>query len=338
VGVLTFGSWTSGSALGFFCADTLTEEQFESLREFRDFCQKGINDISLLLLRDAGIRTAPATGPDAQRPAPRALAAPVAGTVEQVEPVASAGILLQPSTGWKASPLSARARFRVAAFDLDGSLLRGNGFTFSWEMIWQSLGFGEKIQTDLKREYRRRADNAKREVRVEAYRAWCEAAVQRFREHGLSRSRIQDLCRNLQLASNCLTGLRALRDAGIVTALISGGISTVLETTFPEYEKYFDSVFINELTFDDDAVLSGVKASAYDFEGKGEALALVCERASTTPEESVFVGDMFNDKAAMLRAKLAIAFPAEDKEVQGIASAQIDGNDLMAVVARILSP
>jgi phosphoserine phosphatase len=336
VGVLTFGSWTSGSALGRYCAETFTQAQFERFREFRDSCQRGIDAISLLLLQDAGIRTAQDTDADARSTIPIAPRILPTGPPRQVGPAASAGILLQPGSGWKAPTAGAGLRLRVAAFDLDGSLLRGNGFAFSWEMLWQSLGFSGKIQTDLKREYHRRADKASPEARAKAYREWCEAAVQRFQEHDLTRRRIQDLCGNLRLTGNCRQGLKQLRNAGFVTALISGGISTVLETVFPDYREYFDFVFINELTFDENDTLAGVNASAYDFEGKADALELVCERAGTTVDQSVFVGDMFNDKAAMLRAKLAIAFPAVDNEVQGIATAQIKGDDLMAVVARIL--
>ncbi|MDI3467136.1 MAG: hypothetical protein OJF50_005957 [Nitrospira sp.] len=54
----------------------------------------------------------------------------------------------------------------MVGFDLDGTLLRGENYQFSWELIWNNLKFAKKIQQGLSREYRnkpkrrRTTDNA----------------------------------------------------------------------------------------------------------------------------------------------------------------------------------
>jgi phosphoserine phosphatase len=144
------------------------------------------------------------------------------------------------------------------------------------------------------------------------------------------------MAKGLRLTKNCRNALKVLRSQGMVTALISGGINVFLEEAFPDFRNYFDFVFINELVFSSFGMISGVKATAYDFEGKADALALVCGLAGVTAEQSVFVGDHYNDKTVMSYAKKAIAYPANDAVPDDVSHATVKENDLMAVLPHIL--
>jgi phosphoserine phosphatase len=121
-----------------------------------------------------------------------------------------------------------------------------------------------------------------------------------------------------------------------VTAVISGGISTFLEDRFKDFREYVDFVFLNELRFDANGEVDGVVATAYDFEGKADALSLVCARAHCTADEAVFVGERFNDEAIMLHAHLAIAYPPGDKIIGDTAAIPIEIDDLQEILKHVL--
>jgi HAD superfamily phosphoserine phosphatase-like hydrolase len=250
---------------------------------------------------------------------------------------AATGLLHQPASGWKSPVRDNRWAFKLAAFDFDGTLLRGKQFGFSWEMIWKSLGFNARIQQDLKREYRQQtAADPSRQARVMAYRKWCEHACTCFQTRGLTREQLTQLVAPLTLTKNCREALTALREAGVVVAIISGGVSTFVEDTFPDYRDYVDFLFMNELLFGDDGKLTGVRASEFDFQGKAEALQLVCDRVGCAPAEAIFVGDHFNDESVMLKVGKAIAYPPQDAVVSGVVHASIVEDDLTAVVPHVL--
>jgi HAD superfamily phosphoserine phosphatase-like hydrolase len=247
------------------------------------------------------------------------------------------GILHEPSATWSSPVRRNHWRYKVVAFDLDGTLLRGEGFEFSWEAVWRELAFGKAIQSRLKREYRDRSESdPSRTNRIRAYDEWCEKACAQFMSRGLTRRQLEALASNLRLTRNCREALSALRTQEVVTAIISGGINTFLEDAFPDYRKYIDFVFINELFFSPAGTLEGVRATPFDFQGKAEALDLVCERVGCTSAEAVFVGDHFNDEAIMLRVDRAIAYPPMDAVVSGVAHETISEDDLMAILPHIL--
>lgn len=168
------------------------------------------------------------------------------------------------------------------------------------------------------------------------YQDWCDSACDQFKSRGLTRDTLKKLCEPLGLTRNCREALAKLRAQGVVIAIISGGINTFLEDKFPDYREYVDFVFSNELVFSASGALDGVRATPFDFEGKAEALDIVCERVGCTAAEVVFVGDHFNDEAIMLKVDKAIAYPPKDPAVKGVSHASIVEDDLMAVVPHVL--
>lgn len=252
-------------------------------------------------------------------------------------PGARPGLLHAPPTTWVSPSATNKGRYKVVAFDLDGTLLRGKDFIFSWERVWAEVGVSKAVQRSLKKAYRLESEAAlSPAARAAAYRRWCEAAVSHFKVRGLTRARLAEIAAPLELTANCREVLARLRAEGVVTAVISGGISTFLEDCFTDFREYVDFAFVNELRFDADGVIEGVVATAYDFEGKAEALSLVCAQARCTREESVFVGDRFNDEAIMLHAHLAIAYPPGDKIVGDTAAIPIDQDDLRLILPHVL--
>lgn len=263
------------------------------------------------------------TSSDAKAGAPRSLRHP--------------GMIHSPADGWVSPSLQCEYRYKLIAFDLDGTLLRGEQFVFSWNRIWAALKVSQSVQTPLRNAYRvSEAKASGREERVVAYRRWCNDAVDHFKRRRLSRAQLQTIAGNLALTNKCRDALQALRNANVVIAIISGGVDTFLEDLFPDYRDFVDYVFVNRLRFDDSAIVSGVDATAFDFAGKAEALRLVSDLVGCTASETVFVGDHFNDEVIMQHAGLAIAYPPGDDIVGVTASVMIPEDDLTKILPHVL--
>lgn len=250
---------------------------------------------------------------------------------------AELGILHQPPETWLSPVRRNPLRYKVAAFDMDGTLLRGDGFEFSWEAVWRGLAFGKDIQNQFRREYRQRTkSDASRNVRIKAYQDWCDRACLHFKSRGLTRAQLKEISEPLRLTVNCREALAELRKRDVVVAIISGGINTFLEDKFVDYRDFVDFVFINEMVFTTSGALDAVRATPFDFEGKAEALDIICKRVGCTPAEAVFVGDHFNDEAIMLKVDKAIAYPPQDAAVEGASHEMIFEDNLMTVIPHIL--
>jgi len=215
--------------------------------------------------------------------------------------------------------------YRVIAFDLDGTLIRG--LEFSWTRVWQYLKFPENVYKTGMRRFRRKETT---------YQEWCEWACKLFREKNLKREDFPKIVSGLAVTRNLQEAIRLLKDDGFVTALISGGLDVFLQELVPDAASLFDYIFINKLKFDPDGLIAGVESTSYDFEGKADALELVCKERGVGVEQSVFVGEGFNDELVAARAGLAIAYPPSNQGFRNSAAVEIAEDDLMKVVEQVL--
>lgn len=246
------------------------------------------------------------------------------------------GILHQPPPEWTSPHPSNRWRYKVIAFDLDGTLLRGQTFQFSWEAVWGGLDFSRGIQSDLKREYRRKTQGDHSDAqRIQAYRQWCQKACRYFMTRKLTREKLSEIIDPLQLTNNFAPAISRMREEGFILAIISGGTNCFLEEKIPDFKDCFDFVFINELMFDPEGLLNDVAPTEFDFEGKAKALEYICDRAGCAKDETVFVGDAFNDEAIMLAAGLSIAYPPRGNVPRGVAQILVGEDNLELILPHI---
>lgn len=217
--------------------------------------------------------------------------------------------------------------YRVVAFDLDGTLLRGRNFDYSWSLVWDS----RKLPRRLHRQYMKNYLTG-----VWDYRQWCEKVVEEFRGTGLTRGEFPSIVRGLKLTRNFNSTIQRLKAEGFVLAVVSGGIDTILYEMVPEADRYFDFVFINKLTFDAQGVVQGVVATEYDFGGKAEALKLICRSIGCDDREAVFVGEGFNDEHVVKQAGLSIAYPPKAEPTKTLADVSIREDDLSQILEHVL--
>lgn len=223
-------------------------------------------------------------------------------------------------------------RYRVVAFDLDGTLIRSKDpnltFIYSWKLVWDYLKYPEELHRSGMHAYLKKK---------KTYREWCEWAVQLFRDQGLKRSDFRDIVAPLRLTNNLYPTFKTLKRYGMKLYLISGGIDTFLEEMIPDAGNWFDRIYINRLKFDDNSVIVGVDSTEYDFEGKATALDLVCEENGCGVEESVFVGEGFNDLDVARRAGLTIAYPPRAAILGDTAEFKVVEDDLSEILPYIIN-
>ncbi|HEV2705719.1 MAG TPA: HAD-IB family phosphatase [Pyrinomonadaceae bacterium] len=217
-------------------------------------------------------------------------------------------------------------RYKLIAFDLDGTLLRG--CTFSWTLVWDYLGYEKKLQKAGMRRYREGKTT---------YKQWCEWACKLFTDKNLKREDFKQITQNLRLTKNFYETLKILKNEGLILAIISGGIDTFIEEKIPDANKWFDYIFINKLIFDNFGRLNGVVATDYDFAGKAKALQLICEANGLKIEESVFVGEGFNDEDAACAAGLCIAYPPVAQGLDVVADVCIEEDNLSLIIPHVLT-
>ena len=118
-------------------------------------------------------------------------------------------------------------------------------------------------------------------------------------------------------------------------AIISGSLNILLEKFIPNYEEFFDDVFLSRIYFDENGGISKVEATEFDMDAKALALKKIAEREKLSLKECVFVGDYLNDLKIIQEAGLGIAFNCNYEDLKKIADIVIDKKDLREVLKHI---
>ena len=210
------------------------------------------------------------------------------------------------------------ARVRVICFDVDGTLVHHP----AGKTVWQVLN--DRFLGDP-------ALNAARfeDFRVGrlSYAEWVALDVGDWVVRGADRGQIEKIIREtLTVVHGARETLEALRRRGYRLAVISGTIDLTLDLLLEGFP--FDRVFTNKLFFDGKGRICGWLATPYDVGGKARALDRVAAEFGVDARRCAFVGDHWNDLAALERAGLAIAFHPKDDEVRGAADIVIEGGSL----------
>lgn len=217
-------------------------------------------------------------------------------------------------------------KYRVACFDVDGTLIDDTVF------IWNTLHDHFRVPAEI----RRQAYDDYFAGRI-SYAEWAEQDVAHWRAQGVTRQAILEVVSGLRPMIGAEETLRTLAEAGLVLGVISGTLDIALETVFPSYRKLLRHVFLNRLRFEAGGLIAGLDPTPYDVENKGQGLIEIARLENCRLEETVFVGDNFNDLSVARLAGLAIAFNCKSRELAETADVVVPGKDLRAILPHILS-
>ncbi len=207
---------------------------------------------------------------------------------------------------------------RVICFDVDGTLVEhAEGKT-----VWQVLNERFLATATLNRE--RLA--AFRSGRLR-YAEWVALDVGDWVCAGVRRDQIEDEIRaTLRPVDGALETLRTLRARGYRVAVVSGTIDLTLQLLLGDC--VFDRVFSNRLFFGSGGEICGWQATVYDMEGKARALREIAAEFGVGSEACAFVGDHWNDLAALECAGLGVAFCPKDDAVRMAADVVLEEGPL----------
>ncbi len=220
-------------------------------------------------------------------------------------------------------------KYAVVGFDLDGTLLRGNGFKYSWRLVWEFLGFPDDV----------RRKGMQRYLRGDlSYDEWCAWSAGLFREKKLRREDFSKIVAPLSVTENLHQALEVLRGEGLTLALVSGGLDVFLYAMIPDADELFDYVSINRMLFDNGGVIKGFQTTPFDFLGKTRAMRLICDEVGVAMDQAVFVGEGNNDADVVAQVGLSIAYPSRPDSPTGErATEAVNEDNLMKIVGPIMS-
>ncbi|MBS3096478.1 HAD family phosphatase [Candidatus Woesearchaeota archaeon] len=216
-------------------------------------------------------------------------------------------------------------KYKLVCFDVDGTLI--DNLTFSWQI------FHDYFQTDK----HRRDDTRKKFFNGEiTYKQWAEHDIELWRERSAKREDFFNAIKHLKLMEGAIETLKELKKRGLKLAIISGSLNILLEKFIPNYEEFFDDVFLSRIYFDENGSIIKVDATEYDMDGKAIALRKIADREKISLKECVFVGDYLNDLRIIKEAGLGIAFNCNYKELKKAADVVIEKKDLREILRYIL--
>jgi HAD superfamily phosphoserine phosphatase-like hydrolase len=239
--------------------------------------------------------------------------------------------------------------YKLVVFDIDGTLLQGDRFKWSWKLIWKHLGFHDSERDRLMRRFIKPIEEGADGWETK-YQEWCDASARLFRERGLKRSDFARIAEPLTPVAGLRETIASLKTAGMKLAVVSGGVDCFLIEKMPDYKQLFDYVFVNEFIFNDDGMFLKINVTPYDFKGKLTAIHKMCEADGISTEQVVFVGDGFNDLAVLpeqipatagkdaepvRKIGLTISFAATDSNVERRADENVDTADLRLILEYI---
>ena len=216
---------------------------------------------------------------------------------------------------------NSKLKYKLVAFDFDGTILQGKKFKHSWKAIWEYLHYNDSERKRLHEKHRNNPKNY-------SFQDWCDECVEYFIKRGFQITDIEKIIKNKKLKT--ATGfdelINVIHKLGIKIIIISGGIDTFVTSTISENTmQLIDEIYINKFRFDKDGNLASVEAyqdSASDSAGKVKVLEEYCMKNNLSLSEVVYVGDETNDIDIMTNVGKAIIYPGHtasrfNKQMEG---------------------
>ena len=212
---------------------------------------------------------------------------------------------------------------RLVAFDMDGTLVDVDS---SWGYVHRR--FGETNDTALRDFLEDRIDDEE----------FVRSDVRLWRKHRpqLTVDELEAMLDEVPLMPGASYLLRALRQRGVRTAIVSGGLDLLAKRIGRELG--IDYVLANGLRVESDGRLTGEGIIRVPVKRKEEVLARVQRDLGIPPEETASVGNSAIDVGLFRRSRIGVAFLPADAEVRAGATHVVTEPDLARLVELLLPP
>lgn len=207
-------------------------------------------------------------------------------------------------------------KLKIVIFDMDGVLVQSSS---SWRYIHQHFGVNNDISLSayLKQEINDQ-EFVKRDVAL-----WLD------KRNPLHISVIKEILSKVKIMTGAKEVIKTLKNKGIKTAIISGGIDILANRIAKELK--IDYILANGLEVDENDFLTGGGLIRVSILNKGKVLKNLLEKLGISFENCIVVGDSFID-VSMFEMCQGIAFNSRDESVKEKACVVVDGNDLRNIL------
>ncbi|WP_049902266.1 phosphoserine phosphatase SerB [Halococcus agarilyticus] len=148
---------------------------------------------------------------------------------------------------------------------------------------------------------------------------------------GLSADGVETAFEDVELRPGTVDVIRALNDAGVVTAIVTGGFGRGVESALARNDLPVDTIVANQLVFADGDLTGEVEGPL--IEGtKDDALRAVADNAGVALDETVAVGDGANDLPMLEVAGLAVGYepkPAVEPHCDEVVASMAELQELL---------
>ncbi len=206
-------------------------------------------------------------------------------------------------------------RFKLALFDLDGTLTRERS---AWEYLHRHLGVWEGNAEKYQEAFLR--------GEIDYYR-FCEldAAVWK----GMKVSAVRQILHEIPLYEGIEDVVGFLKSRGIRLGIISSGLSLLADWMGERFG--FDYAVANELGFQD-GVLDGTIRIHVHYDQKAHWVQEAWKRFGTEKRETLAIGDSSGDITMFQMAGFSIAFNSRSARLEEMADLSIRSSDLRDLI------
>lgn len=175
---------------------------------------------------------------------------------------------------------------KIIIFDFDGTLVDPHSLKTTWQQLWTSVGYDVSICNDLHSRF------DKKEI---THKEWCDLTAEYFIKGQMRVDNLKHVAENIKRIPGLHDTIQDLHNSGYKLYIVSGSIKTLIDFVLKEDTEYFEEISANEFIFDKNGLLTQIKGTRFDFEGKATYVNRLCEKLKISPSEVLFIGNSFND-------------------------------------------
>jgi phosphoserine phosphatase len=210
---------------------------------------------------------------------------------------------------------------RLVALDMDGTLVDVDS---SWGAVHDH--FGDSNKEGLRQFMNGEIDDE--EFIRSDVRIWWK------HRPGLTVEELEAILADVPLMPGAATLIAGLRERGIRTAILSGGLDLLAHRVARELR--IDVALANGLRVDERGRLTGEGIIRVPVHHKEETMANLQAQFGVTPAECAAVGNSEIDVGMFRRCRIGVAFQPADELVRAGATAVVEAKDLALVLPHLL--
>ncbi len=211
-----------------------------------------------------------------------------------------------------------RNHFKLAVFDLDGTLTRERSI---WEYIHVRLGKWHGFAEEYQRQFL--------QGRI-SYEEFCEQDARVWK--GMRVEELLEIVKTVPFYEGVEELIAHLKQKGLKLSMVSSGLSLLTRWV---HERYgFDYSVSNDLLHENGILNGRVKVQVY-YDKKAEWVKKISKQFGVNPDEVIAIGDSRGDIDMFQMAGFSVAFNSSCPDLEKMASVCVRSENLMDIIPKL---